>query len=140
MNDGDREEEGEVGEELGGSFWQPYLDSLPPLLHTTHFFSDDELEELQASMVTVATVVVSRFDLYPWQPKIWQHWSCLVVVCVCVCVCVLVHVCVCVYYVGFECRRGNVGDRRYVYSRVLYRIFLPGGEIRFTYIRISQHV
>ena len=39
-------------EEGGKSFWQPYLDSLPPVLHTTLFFTEDDLHHLQTSMVT----------------------------------------------------------------------------------------
>ena len=49
------EEEMEVverKEEGGKSFWQPYLDSLPPVLHTTLFFTEDDLHHLQTSMVT----------------------------------------------------------------------------------------
>lgn len=45
-------EEGGKGER---SFWKPYLDALPDVLHTTHFFSEEELEQLQTSMVTMTT-------------------------------------------------------------------------------------
>lgn len=38
--------------EEGKSFWQPYLDTLPSVLHTTLFFSEQELDDLQTSMVT----------------------------------------------------------------------------------------
>ena len=42
--------EGEVGKERE-SFWQPYLDSLPATLHTTLFFTEEDLQHLQTSMV-----------------------------------------------------------------------------------------
>lgn len=45
-------EEGGKGER---SFWKPFLDALPDVLHTTHFFSEEELEQLQISMVTMTT-------------------------------------------------------------------------------------
>ena len=40
------------GRERERSFWHPYLDSLPRILHTTLFFSEEELQYLQSSMVT----------------------------------------------------------------------------------------
>ena len=44
------------GESVGNvSFWQPYLDSLPSVLHTTLFFTEEDLEHLQTSMVTHQT-------------------------------------------------------------------------------------
>ena len=43
--------EGKENEEDLKSFWQPYLDTLPRVLHTTLFFSARELEDLQISMV-----------------------------------------------------------------------------------------
>ena len=49
--DGKEEGETEEKEEGGKSFWQPYLDSLPPVLHTTLFFTEDDLHHLQTSMV-----------------------------------------------------------------------------------------
>lgn len=51
--DESRVDEG-IGEDNGGegrSFWQPYLDMLPTVLHTTLFFSEEELDYLQTSMV-----------------------------------------------------------------------------------------
>lgn len=46
------EEEEEAGREKDRSYWEPYLNSLPSELHTTLFFTEDDLEHLQTSMVT----------------------------------------------------------------------------------------
>ena len=54
----ENEEEEEEEEEGGRSFWQPYLDSLPTVLHTTLFFTEDDLLHLQTSMVTISMVIV----------------------------------------------------------------------------------
>ena len=45
------ERDGREPEENNKSFWQPYLDILPNVVHTTHVFSEQELELLQTSMV-----------------------------------------------------------------------------------------
>ena len=41
----------------GDSFWQPFLDSIPSHIPTTLFFSDEDLAELQASLVSLASLL-----------------------------------------------------------------------------------